>query len=77
MGPQTSARQHIDQRWAEEPWRRWNQVDSGSGGTLTVVGGEWDEGLWACASVFIYDGSVWTVGRRCDVGGPDRRTKWG
>jgi hypothetical protein len=57
--------------------RRRNHGDSGGGRTLAVVGGEWDVGSWACAGVFIYDGSVQTGWHRCDMGGPDQRTEWG
>jgi hypothetical protein len=79
MGPHTSSWQRVDQRWTEEPGRPQNRGDSGSGGTLVVVGNEWDVGLWACigvfiydgVGVFIYDGSVQTVRHKCDMGGPD------
>jgi hypothetical protein len=71
MGPRTSSWQRVDQRWTEEPGRRWNRGDSGGSGTLAVVGSEWDVGPWACAGVFIYDGSVQTGWHRCDMGGPD------
>jgi hypothetical protein len=76
MGPHTSSWQRIDQRWTEEPGRRQNRGDSGGGGTLVVVGSEWDVGLWACVGVFIYDESVQTVRHKCDMGGPDWRMEW-